>query len=309
MDTTWLHSFIIVAECGSFSKAEDIAFISKQALLKQINNLETEVGVRLLVRSGHGVELTAEGRLFLDGAKNMLGALDELVLDCRRSADYRETLRLSNVEHQKLLTPVVNAFICNYPEVTPEYVIHPNHSGEYRVQNGLVDIAETFLDPDFQPAVELTSGKNGVHYTKLADFPYVAVMSRDNPLAACDMLSFSDLAGSEVEYFKFITRNGIANALAEVFADAPELLTVRYDVDNQIAVTFECAASQRILITCNPYIYYMNNVRIVPLESDIRQEYGMITAAEPSPTVQHFADMARFMYKKYGAELVMRRNK
>ena len=50
MNDNQLRSFLTVAECGSFSKAEEGSFLSKQALIKQIDALEDELGFRLLSR-------------------------------------------------------------------------------------------------------------------------------------------------------------------------------------------------------------------------------------------------------------------
>lgn len=308
MDSRQLKTFIAVAECGSFSKAEEQEYISKQALLKQINNLETEVGVSLFRRSVSGVELTQEGRIFLDGARKLTEDMHGLVLSCRRPANYEETLRLSNVEHQKLITPVLNVFIRKNPDVHINYIIHPNHSGEFRVQEGLMDIAETFRDPDFAPGRELMENA-AMRYTRLCDFPYMAVMSPKHPLAKNRSVSFAQLADYPVDYFKFITRRQVSEQLQTVFFDRPDALNCRMDIDNQIAVTFECAESDKILVSCNPYIYYMENIVRIPLECDVMQEYGIITSASPSSAAQKLADMARFMYNKYGMELIVRHSK
>lgn len=309
MDIKQLTSFIAVAECGSFSRAEESEYISKQALLKQINNLEEEIGVKLLKRSTIGIELTNEGRIFLEGASRIVGDIDGLIQECRKPAAVRESLRLSNVEHQKLLTPVLNAFVRKYPEIKLEYIIHPNHSGEFRVREGLMDIAETFLDPSSEAAVELVNNTPGVRYSRLCDLPYAAVMGKADPLAGNTRLSFAQLTGRNTSYFRFITRPEVAEALNKVFEHDPELLTCRMDIDNQVQAAFECTESGSVLITCNPYIYYMKELTVIPLECSAMQEYGILTAESPTPAAQHFADMARFLFRKHGSDLVINHEK
>lgn len=56
-----LDYFLLVADCGSFSKAAEKAFISPNAIIKQINLLESDLGITLFVRTNHGARLTDAG--------------------------------------------------------------------------------------------------------------------------------------------------------------------------------------------------------------------------------------------------------
>jgi LysR family hca operon transcriptional activator len=60
-------------------------YTSQPSLSRQIRDLEDEVGVELLSRSVHGVELTAAGKAFLDHARLALMQVDAAV-DTARSA-------------------------------------------------------------------------------------------------------------------------------------------------------------------------------------------------------------------------------
>ena len=57
-----IRYFLKAAETGSFSLAAQSMFISPQALTKQINLLEQDLGGKLFERTSHGVSLTAFGR-------------------------------------------------------------------------------------------------------------------------------------------------------------------------------------------------------------------------------------------------------
>ena len=67
MNDEQIKIFLAVAKAGSFSKAEENMHISKQAMLKQINALESELGARLLARSRLGISLTPSGQVFQKG--------------------------------------------------------------------------------------------------------------------------------------------------------------------------------------------------------------------------------------------------
>jgi len=65
MELRHLRYFVAVAEEGSLTlAAEKRLHTAQPSLSRQIRDLEYEVGVQLMSRSVHGIELTAAGRLF-----------------------------------------------------------------------------------------------------------------------------------------------------------------------------------------------------------------------------------------------------
>src|ERR1700731_1731631 len=70
MELRHLRYFVAVAEAGSLTvAAEKRLHTAQPSLSRQIRDLEYEVGVSLMNRSVHGIELTAAGRAFLDHAR------------------------------------------------------------------------------------------------------------------------------------------------------------------------------------------------------------------------------------------------
>ena len=83
MDTLRLKYFSAVAECGSVRRAAEILRVSAPSLSKAIHHLETEIGIKLFIRSGRNIRLTDAGRRFADKTKDLLRSLEEL----RQSAE------------------------------------------------------------------------------------------------------------------------------------------------------------------------------------------------------------------------------
>src|ERR1700738_3596884 len=87
MELRHLRYFIAVAEMGSLTEAAKRRLHTSQpSLSRQIRDLEHQVGVELLSRSVHGVELTAAGKAFLDHARLALMHVDAAVETARRAA-------------------------------------------------------------------------------------------------------------------------------------------------------------------------------------------------------------------------------
>ena len=87
MELRHLRYFIAVAEEGSLTLAAGKRLHTAQpSLSRQIRDLEYEVGVQLMSRSVHGIELTAAGRAFLDHARLALMQVDAAVEAARKAA-------------------------------------------------------------------------------------------------------------------------------------------------------------------------------------------------------------------------------
>ncbi|MBQ9825535.1 MAG: LysR family transcriptional regulator [Solobacterium sp.] len=96
MNSEQLRIFLNVADYGSFSKAEENSFISKQAMFKQVSRLEDEVGCPLFIRSKTGVTLSEAGKIFYDGAKELLRNREDLITKCRQAGNHEFTFFLGH---------------------------------------------------------------------------------------------------------------------------------------------------------------------------------------------------------------------
>src|SRR6202521_5580057 len=87
MELRHLRYFVAVAEEGSLTlAAEKKLHTAQPSLSRQIRDLEYEVGVQLMSRSVHGIELTAAGRAFLDHARLALTQAEAAGEAARRAA-------------------------------------------------------------------------------------------------------------------------------------------------------------------------------------------------------------------------------
>ncbi|MBO0432066.1 LysR family transcriptional regulator [Enterococcus sp. DIV0660C] len=78
MKLSTLTYFVEVATEGSFTKASQKLYISQPTLSRRIQELETELGVKLFIRTSHSLTLTSAGRQFLVEANDLLKRVDHL---------------------------------------------------------------------------------------------------------------------------------------------------------------------------------------------------------------------------------------
>lgn len=72
MEFRQLEAFVNAAKYRSFSKAADATFLTQPTISTHVNNLENELGVRLLNRSGREISLTPHGHEFYSYAVDLL---------------------------------------------------------------------------------------------------------------------------------------------------------------------------------------------------------------------------------------------
>ncbi len=121
MELRHLQSFIVVAEELSFTRAAARLHLTQPPLSRQIQALETLLGVRLLARGRSSqVTLTDAGRSFLADARRLLTAGDEAREHARKAAHGQQgKLVLANVAalSQGVVSPLLQAFRAQYPLV------------------------------------------------------------------------------------------------------------------------------------------------------------------------------------------------
>ena len=100
MELRHLRYLAAVAEDLNFRRAAERLHVSHAALSQQIGDLEDELGLKLINRNSHRVELTEVGRVFLRGAKRTLNAARETIAQAREAVKgERGRLTIGSITH------------------------------------------------------------------------------------------------------------------------------------------------------------------------------------------------------------------
>lgn len=87
LDMEWLEDFLALARTANFSRAAEARAIAQPAFSRHIRSLEEWVGVDLVDRSTHPVELTAAGKRFLPLLEEVLAGLEAARIKARAAHD------------------------------------------------------------------------------------------------------------------------------------------------------------------------------------------------------------------------------
>ena len=144
MELRHLRYFVAVGDALSFTKAAEALHLAQPSLTRQIQDLEAEIGVRLLNRSKRQVSLTQEGRSFLADAKRVLAHGADIVESVQR-LNRQETAAL-NIGYVANLFPAplpdaLSAFQRKFPTVSIN-LFDMTYGDQFRaIEDGKIDLA------------------------------------------------------------------------------------------------------------------------------------------------------------------------
>jgi LysR family hca operon transcriptional activator len=236
MELRHLRYFIAVAEEGSLTlAAEKRLHTAQPSLSRQIRDLEYEVGVQLMSRSVHGIELTAAGRAFLDHARLALTQAEAGAEAARHAAQpAKPTFAMGFQTGQEVdwlprATSVLRDELLNI-----EIRVSSDHSTTLAddLQRGKLDIA--FLRREQKPDLE---------YKTVAKEPLVVILPSDHPLAKDKAIDPHDLVGETFIGISEIPR--VLRAVINAYLKRTGIeLTPHLEIDN-FAMAVSLVASTR----------------------------------------------------------------
>lgn len=186
---------VSTANHRSFSKAARECFVAQTAISKQIANLETELNCQLFIRDQHQVELTKQGEIFLNYAKEVLQLCDYAVRDIHMSKIIEhKKIKIGYKGHidRRLLTDLALEFSRLNPDIflTYQYVI---------LDNVIPALIKREQDVIFTP-FEHVQGAAHISTEHLLDCPINLAVSNKNPLS-----ELPEITREKLKTLNFIT--------------------------------------------------------------------------------------------------------
>lgn len=195
-----LEAFIKAAECGSFTKAAALLFITPSALMQQVNLLEKEAEFPLFFRTSHGVRLTPGGARFYESAKKILAEYNEARTYGRellKKEEYHIRYARGDEGLPAFILKPYRAFQADHPYSLLEfpYISPDRHFEEIREGNAELTVA---AEPRSCALEELL-------YVPIIEDTYTILMSSDNPLSSKEIIHAGDLQGKTILAGKYDT--------------------------------------------------------------------------------------------------------
>lgn len=187
LDSRRLFYFFHVARLGSFTAAEASLDVAQSTMSRQIQQLEVDVGVQLLQRTGRGVALTHPGQILYRQAESILHEMSstrEQISVASKSARGQITIAASRPFSSRYIPEVIHRFVEKYPDVHLTALEASSGQVYQHLADGAVDFAVVLHTPN--------SHKITTH--KLMVEPLLLVARRDHPVLASKVIERTALA-------------------------------------------------------------------------------------------------------------------
>jgi LysR family transcriptional regulator, hca operon transcriptional activator len=262
MELRHLRYFIAVAEEGSLTLAADKRLHTAQpSLSRQIRALEDEVGTPLIIRSVHGIELTAAGRAFLDHARLAVTQAEAAKEAARRAAQPdKPSLALGFLSgtEMDLLPKAMRVLHDELPNI--EVKLTSDYSP--RLADGLMKgkLDAAFMRPE--------PHAGGLVYKRVRTEPLIVVFPRGHRLAARKAIQLRDIKGEP-----FIKPSKTAPTLRKIIEDTLKRSGLDTRADHEVhnlAHAFSMIASTRAVTLLPAYAknYLPSSVTSRPIKGD-----------------------------------------
>lgn len=289
MNDKQLKSFLILAKCGSFSKAEHQLFITKQALKKQIDSLEAELNIQLFTRSVKGMKLTQSGEIFIEEAESILKAIENAKNRLYSIQDNKENLIIEVPNQPRLLLEkVIHQFTLKYPNIKPTLRIHSKIPAVERIKNGQVDLVEVVKKEN----IELPAS---IAYQPLVKLPYLCLVSKDHLLAKKKVIHLDDLQHQTIHVNSFNWKEALLNELKDI----PDINFKEHPYEEEIEAFYNACYSKEIYISAAYYIKFLEPLVAIPLDIQLTNELGLLYNPDCSKKTKLFLKTAKEVFSNY----------
>jgi len=284
MNDKQLKTLIKAVECGSFCKAEEALFLSKQALKKHIDALENEVGCPLLVRTHQGITLTHAGEGFYHSAKKILDEMDFATQKCKDTVSRQQTIRIESPPHSRLLLENVFAeFYRKYPYTNQQIILKPSVGFVDDILNGRADVAEYIYHAELD--------EFGVQYQKLFPMPYKCLVAPSHPLAGHNIIRMEELSGNHIG----MHNNNLLSEMKESCHD----FTLEV-ISNDLQKINNICYNGGIFISKAYFLNSMQPLIPIQLKTDSVPMAVILYHQSPTPITLEFLNVVRELYPQEG---------
>lgn len=287
-----METFIRAADAGSFNKAAEENHITPTAVIKQINSLESEIGVTLFTRTHRGLALTRAGESFYKDAKYMMEYNRKAIMRAKAAMqDETNVVRIgtSPMTPAQLLTdlwPQIHQYCSDISfqlvpfENTPQNAreILKNLGEHIDVVTGVFD--ETLLDLRKCDGFEISKE------------PICCAVSIYHPLAEKDKLTMEDLYGENLMIIHRGWSRFMDEIRDEILGNHLQINLVDFDFYD-VDIFNQCEQQKNIMLVIEKWSCVHPMVKVIPVEWNHAISFGILCPSQPTKMLERFLNAVR----------------
>ncbi len=191
MELRVLKYFLTVAETGNITKAANSMHLTQPTLSRQLQNLEKELGQKLLIRSNHSVSLTPEGIILKKRAEEIIALAEKtenefMAIKEQISGDI--FIGAGETKSIKLIADIMAILKKEYPKIKFHIVSGDSEDLSEKLDKGLLDFC-IFIEP-----FNVNEETKKYSYINLKEKDIWGILLRnDDPLAKKKNIKIDDI--------------------------------------------------------------------------------------------------------------------
>lgn len=226
LDLDAVQAFVLVADCGSFTRAAALMDTSQAAISLKVKRLERRLACRLLERTPRHVRLSAQGSVFIAEAKKLLSVHEQAMASVAGREARRIKLGVSDYIADWCIPLLLSQLVAQDPKLVVEIRISDAATLKTGLEQGDLNAAVIRQGPGQAEGEVLTEDRLGWFASPLwqreaAQPLRVAMLAAPCAIRACavESLEAADIAWTEA--FVGDRMQAVGSAVSSGMAVAP----------------------------------------------------------------------------------------
>lgn len=292
-----LETFLRVADAGSFNKAAEKSYITPTAVIKQINLLEAELGVKLFERTHRGLHLTKAGKSLYQDTKYIIQYCRDSVTRAKNAMqEDTNVIRIgsSPMTPAQLLMQLWPKIQASCPSIKFEIIPFentPENAREILANLGRnIDVIGGIFD-------ETMLEVRGCEGFGLSREPFCCAVSIHHKLAEKAQLKIQDLYGENLLLMHRGWSHYVDRLRDDIWQNHSKIKIVDFDFYN-MNIFNRCENSNDVLLAIPGWANVHPLLKVIPVEWDYTIPYGLLHSPQPTDTVKRFLAAAQAVAKR-----------
>lgn len=295
MELRHLRYFVTIVEEQSFTKAAEKLFIAQPPLSRQIQNLESELGIQLLERGSRPLKTTEAGQFFYQHAVKLLSNAEEVKAMTQRVGMLEKTFKMGFVGSLLfgLLSKIVYLFRLQHPHLKVEWI-------ELSTTEQIQALKEGRIDVGFG---RLRISDPAIRRVLLREEPLMVAVHSSHPLAnQTSGIHLVDTVNEKQFLYPISTKPNFSTQIRRLFAeyglDPKDLKEVR---EVQLAVGMVAAGEGICIVPESAKTIQLPHLHYLPLLDD-RAVSPIFMATRNMDDSEHIRAIFDCVYQVYDLE-------
>ncbi len=173
LDVESLRAYVAVLEWGGMTRAAEHLGLTQSAVSWKIKRLEQRVGRPVLIRDGHTLRPTRDGRILLEDAREIVAAHDRAVHRLA-SPDFTGTVKVGSNEEvgATRMANILGRFTRMHPAATIAFIVNQSRLLVPLLERGEIDLAVIQVTPDETRPGDAVLWSDELRWVTRRDMPF-----------------------------------------------------------------------------------------------------------------------------------------